>query len=283
MVFCQYCGREIGSNASYCIFCGRAVSGRQQPQQGSVPPPASGPPYFSQTVQPAGFGDPDRYALNKLNLLAIVLLIGLVASYVLGVGFDVVIFSSLFHSIGTTTGTTPSTVVNPFASVNFTNLFVYLIVLSLVGAAIELYCLFQMRFALKRLSSVDRFKFGSPSNLILLAIIAYPFIFLGLGLEFGGMATFFSTFNPTQPLPPTAQIPFEFGYLIAGSVISGISGIIAIIGLIAGALLGLWRMGIRYGENTIKAAAILFIIPFADIAAPILLLIGVRSARRKLP
>lgn len=277
MKFCAYCGREIDPSASYCIFCGRAVSGQQQ--QGNVsPPPPPNPPYFPSVVQPAEFGDADRYALNKLNLLAIVLLIGLVTSSTIGIGFDIVFFSSVFRTAGTTT---TGTTVNPFASVNFINLFLYLILLSLVGVGTELYSFVQMRFALKRLSGVDKPNFGSPSNLILFAILAYPFIFLGLGIEFAGMASFFSTFNPSQPPPP--QLPFGFGYILAGGAVSGISGIIGIIGIIGGAILGLWRIGSRYGENTIKAASILFIIPLANIAAPILLLLGVRSARRKLP
>jgi hypothetical protein len=261
MKFCQYCGREIDPNALYCIFCGRAVSGQQQ--QANVPPPLPpNPHHFPSVVQPAGFSDTDRYALNKLNLLAIVLLIGLLISSTIGVGFDLAFFSSVFR----TAGTSPSKPVNPFASVNFTNLFLYLILLSLVGVGTELYSFVQMRFALKRLSGVDKPNFGSPSSLILFAILAYPFIFLGLGIEFAGMASFFSTFNPSQPPPP--QFPLGFAYILAGGAVSGISGIIGIIGIIGGAILGLWRMGSRYGENTIKAASILFIIPLANIAAP---------------
>lgn len=47
-------------------------------------------------------------------------------------------------------------------------------------------------------------------------------------------------------------------------------------------MLGLWRVGSRYRDDTFKAAAILLIIPLLQIVRYVLILIGSESAKNKI-
>jgi len=61
-----------------------------------------------------------------------------------------------------------------------------------------------------------------------------------------------------------------------------IAGILALIGIIGGQILGLWRVGTRYDQTLIKLGAIFTIIPLLNIVAPILVLIGAYEAKGRL-
>jgi len=52
--------------------------------------------------------------------------------------------------------------------------------------------------------------------------------------------------------------------------------------LIGGQILGLWRVGTRYNETTIKVGAIFTIVPLLNIVGPILVLIGALEAKGRL-
>lgn len=269
MKFCTNCGQQLDDSSAYCPSCGVSTA------QGIAlrPPP---PPNLPGVMAAGSFGDADKYALDRMNLLAVVMLFALVLEYAFGIAFEWLFFSSLFRA--QVTSTTPA---NPFTLFGSTT-FLLIAALSALGVSIEIFSLVQMRLALKRLSTVDKSSFGSPSTLILLAIIAIPFVLLGFVVEFTALASIMSTVSSSQS-GAVPQMPPGFGYFLAGSAVSGIGGIISLIGIIGGAILGLWRAGVRYGEGSMKAASILFIIPLANVAAPVLLLLGVRSARRKLP
>ena len=60
-----------------------------------------------------------------------------------------------------------------------------------------------------------------------------------------------------------------------------IGGILAIVGLIGGEILGLWRVGTRYDSTIIKVGAIFVIVPLLNYVGPILLLIGSLEAKKK--
>jgi ABC-type dipeptide/oligopeptide/nickel transport system permease subunit len=61
-----------------------------------------------------------------------------------------------------------------------------------------------------------------------------------------------------------------------------IGGVLSLIGAIGGVLLGLWRVGGRYDQTILKVAAIFVIVPLLSIVSPILVIIGVSSAKGKL-
>ena len=274
MRFCTNCGRQLEDSALFCPSCGTRTTA--QTAQATAPPPQPAAPYPMLGVPPT-FGEADRYALSKLYLAAIVMLIGLIAGYALDFGSGLFFaFSFIGHP-----NAPPTNLFEVFRSSGF---LVFASIAAVIGGATELIYLAELRLGLKSLSGVDRPNFGTPSKLTLLALITVPFVFLGVVIEFVGLIPFLATINPSQPpVTPPAQLPAGLGYILVGGAISGIAGIAAIVGLIGGAILGVWRMGSRYNESIFKIGAILFVFPFVNIVAAILFILGVGSARKKLP
>ncbi len=67
-----------------------------------------------------------------------------------------------------------------------------------------------------------------------------------------------------------------------GTVVLGyLGGLLGFLGLV-GAILGLFRFGSRYGSSLAKAGAILYLIPFAAVLAPLLVLVGAHQVQKKL-
>jgi Protein of unknown function (DUF973) len=70
--------------------------------------------------------------------------------------------------------------------------------------------------------------------------------------------------------------------LVHGAVVLGyVGGLFGFIGLI-GLILGVWRFGSRYSSSIAKVGAILYIIPFLSVLAPILVFIGAAQVHKKL-
>ncbi len=69
--------------------------------------------------------------------------------------------------------------------------------------------------------------------------------------------------------------------LAGGIVVLGyVGGLLGFVGLI-GTILGLFRFGSRYSSSLAKVGAILYIIPFAAVIAPILVFVGAHQVQRK--
>lgn len=64
-------------------------------------------------------------------------------------------------------------------------------------------------------------------------------------------------------------------------VLAYVGGLLGFVGLI-GTILGLFRFGSRYSTPIVKVGAILYIIPFVAVVAPLLVLIGSMQVQRKL-
>ena len=64
-------------------------------------------------------------------------------------------------------------------------------------------------------------------------------------------------------------------------VLGYVGGFLGFIGLI-GLILGLWRFGSRYSSSITRVGAILYIIPFLSILAPILVFVGAMMVHKKL-
>jgi hypothetical protein len=58
--------------------------------------------------------------------------------------------------------------------------------------------------------------------------------------------------------------------------------LLALIGGVGGLILGVWRIGSKYDETMLKAGAIFIVIPFLNILAPILILLGASSVKGRL-
>jgi hypothetical protein len=203
----------------------------------------------------------DTKALRKLNIFAIILLVG----SAVGIITTVVSFTfGLYSSFRIApTGSTP------------TSVSAFLVVygaITAVGATVSIVALLELRSALKSLAGIDKAHFELPAKLTLLLILTEPVLLLGV---FGFLYAIVAL-SGTGSFPTSAIV-----YLLVGLLLEGVGGIAAIAGTIGGAILGMWRMGERYGESPMQVSAILYIIPFLQIVGAILLLIGVNSARGK--
>jgi Protein of unknown function (DUF973) len=242
--------------------------------QGSVPPPPPpNTPYYASNV-PSIFGEADKKALRKLAIFAVLILVSLVASFALD--FLSNPFSYLLRFNPATSSTTTSTFT---LSSNFLT---YVAITALVALVFEIITFLQLRSTFKTLTTVDKPHFKTPATLTLFLIIAVPFLIVGVIIEFAGLIPFLNTIGQqggqTTPILPISGL----GYFLTGAAIAFTGGIIALIGIIGGPILGIWRVGTRYDETTFKVAAILFIIPLVNIVTPILLLIGASQARKKI-
>ncbi|MDG6907905.1 MAG: zinc-ribbon domain-containing protein [Nitrososphaerota archaeon] len=88
MKSCTNCGRQLEDTDLFCPSCGTRTGAR------AAAPPPPGSPYRMPSVSPT-FGEADRYALGKLYLGAIVMLIGIIAGYALDFGFGLFLAYSL--------------------------------------------------------------------------------------------------------------------------------------------------------------------------------------------
>jgi hypothetical protein len=79
------------------------------------------------------------------------------------------------------------------------------------------------------------------------------------------------------PIPSSCLLSNTFW---GGVALLGLGGLLAFVGYI-GVLLGIWRLGTRYADAMFKVGAILLIIPYINLIGAILILIGARTARRK--
>jgi hypothetical protein len=125
----------------------------------------------------------------------------------------------------------------------------------------EVIGLLQLRSAFLSLSGVDPRNFDGPARFTRVLLIALPLIVMGLVFE---ILTF--------------QIPL---LVFVSAIVALIAGLAAFISYIIGPMIGLWRVGDRFGQNSIKIAVILLFIPLLTFAAPILILVGLRGASQK--
>lgn len=270
MKSCSNCGQPVEDTDLFCQSCGSRTPTQLAP--GIAPPPQPGAHVQMPSFPPA-FGEADRIALRKLYLGAIVMLIGLIATYTLEFGSIFFLMFSLF-------GESSVSSANPLQLLTSSGYLTFTMIGITIGGATEFVYLLQLRLGFKSLSGVDRSSFGTPSMLILFALIGVPFAIVGVAVEFFELVPLLASINPSQP---TGQLPPGLVNVFKWEALSGIAGLAAAVGMIGGAILGVWRMGSRYKESLFKIGAIFFVIPFLDIVAPILLILGVNSATKKMP
>ena len=222
------------------------------------------------------YGDADAKALRKLTIFAVIILVSLVVSFIISFLYNP--FSRLLAIRNSSSGSLSNISFGP-------NFLEYVAIGSLVTIVVEIFTLLQLRSAFKTLSTVDRPRFKTPAFLTLLLVIAVPIVLAGTIIEIAGLLPYMNTIFQQQQAGQTITPPpiSSLGQTLAGAALAFIGGIITLIGVIGGLILGIWRMGARYAETLFKVAAILFIIPLLDVLSPILILIGVSQARKKLP
>jgi hypothetical protein len=264
MPICPKCGTNVAdANATFCPNCGTNLSTTGMssapsvpPQPVSVPPP---PPSWTSGLVPPVYSGVDRQALGDLKTFALLGIVGIIISVAS-------IFSSNISGIMTANSATLGSAVATGIAVA---------ILAIVGFVIGIIALFKARAAFKNLATVDR-GFSTPAKLVLvffLGLVFFILVFVVLAAAIGLAISSVSSGSVSPGLAAAIGVILLF---------AGIGIICFIIGAI-GVILGLWRAGSRYSEDMIKIGGILYIIPVVDIAAPILVYIGVNSALNKLP
>ncbi|MDG6957217.1 MAG: DUF973 family protein [Nitrososphaerota archaeon] len=150
-----------------------------------------------------------------------------------------------------------------------------------VTGAVEIIALAILAIGFWGLRRVDR-TFSVPSILTIVMVV-------GGGLAVAGGVGFFGSVSNIITQAPTASASLssaEFSSAVASLFIAffmlAIGGLLTLIGFIGGELLGLWRAGSRYNETLLKLGAIFTIIPFLNLAAPVLIIVGASQARSRL-
>jgi MFS family permease len=237
----------------------------------AVPSTASFAP--QQQVQPE-----ERSALTKVMYFGIIQIVGNVAGLIL----PFYLFGPLFLS------TTPFNLGNSSTpqqiSAALTPLFQTVSLLIATGLGLGLVGSLVLAFSLRELKKVDRSRFNTPWILMLILVVGTVVAALGLIPLFTSLTNLLANIPPTSTTgTPSAAFFSAVGTLLTFLLIAGIGGILSLIGLIGGEILGLWRVGSRYNETTIKIGAIFEIIPFLGFVAPILILVGASQVRGRLP
>jgi len=227
----------------------------------------------------------ERSALNKVMWFGILELVGVVASAVAGFYIVSTMFSGTFLSslVNSTSTATASQVAKALGPV-FQDI-IYLVPLTL---GIELVGLVVLTMGFRGLAKVDRARFHISTPFMIVLIV-------GLLMVVGGAVPLLnaipnviaSASNCTYPYSATTCTPSsaffnQFSSVIAYFGLLAIGGILGLIGFIGGLILGLWRVGTRYNQTTIKVGAILQIIPYVSIIGAILIILGANEAKNTL-
>jgi uncharacterized protein DUF973 len=149
------------------------------------------------------------------------------------------------------------------------------IVLVVIGVLLALFSFILYTAGFAGLRKADR-RFRTPMVLCIIGLI-------GLALISGFVISYAVAIDSAIACPSsntTCQnnaTGIGHGVVVLGYV-GGLFGFIGLIGLIV----GLYRFGSRYSSSIAKVGAILYIIPFLSILAPILVFIGAHQVQKKL-
>jgi len=148
-------------------------------------------------------------------------------------------------------------------------------------AAINIVSLVVLTIGFRELREVDRPAFSLPSTLMILMVVGGIITVVGVVPFLSGISNIIAQAPTSTSAAPSAAFFSAIAPFFFALTLFAIGGLLAFIGLIAGLILGLWRVGSRYDQTIIKLGAIFAIIPVLDIAAPVLVIVGAQQARRK--
>jgi uncharacterized membrane protein len=275
--FCSYCGNPVPAGSSFCPACGAAVGGTTPPagpQVNSPPlaawgglPSATFPQAYSATgAATPGSRDADRRALSAVNVAAILALLGAVAELV-----------NLFPSSSASSFVTvPSNSSGTSLQVSASTLEL-IAATAFVGAVLAVLELIFFRRAFRALAPQDS-RFSTPASLVLLALVAIMIAFLA------GAGVFIILFQAVACAGsgnPITSTCFSAGAILGLLGLLAVGAILALVGYI-GLLIGIWRLGARYNDDSFKAGAILLIFPVLNLVGLILVLLATKKARANL-
>jgi uncharacterized membrane protein len=274
--FCSFCGSPVVAGATFCSSCGAAVGGSPPlaSAPGSLPTfasPVGGPP----TPYPPGFGvaggptpssrSADLSALSSVTVAAVLALVGSLVGLIvfLGTSASTILTTS-------TNGTTTS------FSVSLTGLYLLAATAgtSLVLTIVEVIF---YRSAFKTLAPHDS-RFSTPAKLVLLILVGFVLVLL-LGAAI--LDVVYQAIVCAGAGNPITSSCIDLGTLLALVGLLLVVAIVVLVGYI-GLLIGIWRLGTRYGESLFKVGAVLLIIPLLSVVGVILILVAARSSRAKI-
>jgi Protein of unknown function (DUF973) len=191
-----------------------------------------------------------------LGILGLVLAIGGVSIVLFGVGLGV-------------------TNTNDAGYVSLLHTILLAVVLVVIGVLVALVSFILYTAGFASLRKADR-RFRTPMVLCVIGLVGLAFIGGFVVAYAGGINAAISCPSSNSTCQNNAT---SIGHgVVALGYLGGLLGFIGLIGLI----LGLYRFGSRYSNSIAKVGAILYIIPFLSIIAPILVLIGAVQVQRKL-
>ncbi|HEV2227260.1 MAG TPA: DUF973 family protein, partial [Nitrososphaerales archaeon] len=138
-----------------------------------------------------------------------------------------------------------------------------------------------LTMGLRDMSKVDGPKFSVPWKLMIFLMIGSALAGVSAYLIFNDIPAIIAQ-APRAAGTPSTDFFSVVGSLLLAALVAAIGGILALIGLIGGQILGLWRLGSKYDETLLKLGAIFVIIPLLNIAAPFLVLIGAYQIKGRL-
>jgi len=219
----------------------------------------------------------ERSALTKVIWFGLIWIVGIVAGWVIGFYAFWVSFSStgLYNLQPTATPAQVSAAMAP--------LFRQLTLLTPVTLAPEIVAFVILTLGLREFAKVDPHRFSLPSTLILVLMAGAVIVAAGTIPLVNSLPDVIAKAPYQSGATPSADFISAIGSLFVYFAVVALGGVLALIGGIGGLILGVWRMGTRYDETLLKVGAICVVIPFLNILAPILILIGASSARGRLP
>jgi hypothetical protein len=273
---CPHCGAALVPGAAFCASCGAPVTPGPTGGAPAAAPLASFPaPFAPPGPYPPGFSAAPGPTPSSRNTDAAALSSVIVAAVVSLVATAVSVATLFLPSTGqvekiNTSGSTP-TVTIPLLAVQ------ELALTAGIGLVLALLYFWYYRRAFQTLAPVDA-RFSTPGKLTLLALIALVLIAaVGAGI----LVLVYQAIQCAGPSDVITSACVSFRALAGLVLLLAVFAILALVGFI-GFLIGIWRLGTRYGESTFKVGAVLMIIPLLNIVGVILVLVAARSARARL-
>jgi hypothetical protein len=231
-------------------------------------PPAQG---VAPPIVPSSTASVSQTDIDGVSQLTIGSILGLIVQALTWIGFALVYL--IFRAATTVvSGAGGVSSLPGWITVNT----VYLAVGMLGGGlvlGIVAYIFFYLGFRAVKRGAPD---FGAPTTLVAIGLIGYLLTAIGLFVIVGTIATAVSS---AAANPGTASL--DVGAIFGGIALIGLGAILSLIGVI-GLILGNWRAGTRYEQSTLKAGAIITIVPFVSIVGYLLLVIGYVQASGRL-
>lgn len=233
-------------------------------------PPAAVMPPAQPSTSPT-----EKSALGRVQWFAILQVVGLAAGWVAGIYLYSQVFANIAN-LNLQPNPTPAQVASALGP-----LFQSIVYIVPISALIGLFGMVLLTSGFRGLSKVDS-RFSVPSIFMIILVVGFVLVIAGVVPFVSNIPALIAQVPTTPGNQPSAALTALITSLLGYLALIFLGGILALIGLIGGMILGLWRVGSKYDETVVKLGAIFVIIPLLNIVAPILILAGVHTIRGRL-